>query len=234
MSTILIAGIDEAGRGAVIGPMVIAGVVIDENDESKLVKIGVRDSKELSPAKREKLASEIEKIAKDIFILRIPACKIDSYRASGINLDRIEAMKMAEIINIASADKVYVDSLNNPPRFQKIISEHLHENNKELVVKNFLDESIPVVSAASIIAKTERDKSIKEIKRKVNFDFGVGYSHDSRTIEFIDKLIRERKELPPFIRQSWVTTQVLKENSLQRKIKEFFFKKKEQCKEGER
>jgi len=214
--------------------MVIAGIVIDKKDEAKLVKIGVRDSKELSPQRREKLASEIEKIAKDIFVLRVPACKIDSYRASGINLDRIEAMKMAEIIDISSADTVYVDSLNNPSRFEKIIFGHLRENDKELIVKNFLDESIPVVSAASIIAKTERDKSIEEIKRKVNFDFGVGYSHDKRTIEFIDKLIKERKDLPPFIRQSWITTQVLKENSLQRKIKDFFFKKKEKCKEGER
>jgi len=214
--------------------MVIAGVVIDKRDEAKLVKIGVRDSKELTPQKREKLAVEIEKIAKDIFILRVPACKIDSYRASGINLDKIEAMKMAEIITISSADKVYVDSLSNPNRFERMISEHLHENGKELVVKNFLDETIPVVSAASIMAKTERDKTIEEIKRKVNFDFGVGYSHDSRTIEFIEKLIKERKELPPYIRQSWITTQTLKEKSLQRKIKDFFFKKKEKCKEGNR
>jgi ribonuclease HII len=213
--------------------MVIAGVVIDEKDEAKLVRLGVKDSKKLTPQRRQKLAPEIEKIAKDVFVLRIPACKIDSYRASGINLDKIEAMKMAEIISMSKADKIYIDSLtSNPNRFGSKILEHIPNNRKELVVENYADETYPIVGAASIVAKVERDKTIEEIKRKENYDFGVGYSHDDRTIQFIEELIKRNKPLPPFVRQSWITTQVLKENSLQRKLKDFFFGKKEKCKEG--
>jgi len=214
--------------------MVIAGVVIDKKDEKKLVKMGVKDSKLLSPKKREDLAEKIEKIAKSIVVLRVQPCKIDSYRARGINLDKIEAMKMAEIIDICKVKKVFVDSLEqNSKKFKELILSFLKNKEVELVVENYLDESLPVVSAASIIAKVNRDEAIEEIKKKEGFDFGVGYSHDQRTIEFLKKLIKERGgNLPSYVRQSWITTQVLKGESSQKKIKDFF-KKNEKCKEGE-
>lgn len=211
--------------------MVITGVVIDKKDEKKLKVFGVKDSKELSPKRREELAPLIERIAKSVIVLRVPACKIDSYRAKKINLDRIEAMKMAEIIDMCNADRIYVDSLEfNPEKFKKIILSNLPDKKFDLVVENYADETYPIVGAASIIAKVERDKAIEEIKRKEGIDFGVGYSHDDRTIEFVKKLIKERKELPNYVRQSWVTTQLLKKASWQRRIKDFF-KKKEKCKE---
>jgi ribonuclease HII len=211
--------------------MVIAGVVIDKKDEKKLRALGVKDSKKLSPRRREELALSIEKIARSVIVLRVPACKIDSYRAKKINLDRIEAMKMAEIIEMCNADKIFIDSLEfNPEKFKKIILSNLSDKKFDLVVENYADETYPVVGAASIIAKVERDKAVEEIKRKEGIDFGIGYSHDNRTVEFVKKLIKERKELPNYVRQSWITTQLLKKSSWQRKIKDFF-KKKEKCKE---
>lgn len=203
--------------------MVIAGVVIDKKDEKKLIAFGVKDSKKLSPKRREELAKQIEEIAKDIVVLRVQACKIDSYRAKKINLDKIEAMKMAEIIEMCNADKIYIDSLEqNTKKFKDLIISFLKNRNHNLIVENYLDESVPVVSAASIIAKVERDKAIEEIKNKVKFDFGVGYSHDPRTIKFVKKLISENKELPSFVRKSWITTKILQEKSWQKKIKDFF------------
>jgi len=211
---------------------VVAGVVIDEQDEKKLKELGVKDSKQLSPKKREQLAVEIEKIAKSVFILRVPACKIDTYRSEGINLDKIEAMKIAEIITSCEANTVFVDSLGvNSKKFHNKILELIPQNEAELIIENYADETYTVVSAASIIAKVERDSAIKELKEKVGFDFGVGYSHDKRTIKFLEKLIQKNKNLPPYVRESWVTTQILKENSFQKKLKNFF-KKKEDCKEG--
>lgn len=211
--------------------MVIAGVVIDKKDEKKLIRIGVKDSKVLSPERRKKLAKEIEEIAKNLVVLRVQPCKIDSYRASGINLDKIEAMKMAEIIDVCNVKKVFVDSLEqNSKKFKEMILSFLKNKDVDLVVENYLDESVPVVSAASIIAKVNRDEAIEEIKRKEGIDFGVGYSHDQRTIEFLKKLIKERKgKLPNYVRESWITTQLLKGESLQKKIKDFF-KKSEKCK----
>jgi len=215
--------------------MVIAGVVIDKKYEKKLKALGVKDSKVLSPKRREELAPKIEEIAKSVIVLRVPACKIDSYRAKKINLDRIEAIKMAEIIDMADADKVFVDSLEaNSEKFKQLILNYLSNKKVNMVVENYSDETYPIVSAASIIAKTERDRAVDEIKRKEGVDFGVGYSHDSRTIQFVEKLIKERKELPPYVRRSWITTKILQENSWQRKIKDFIFRKKEKCKEGKK
>lgn len=221
----LMVGVDEAGRGALLGPLVVAGVVVDEDGERELKKIGVKDSKKLTPKKREELAPKIEQIAKSVLVMRIQPCRIDKLRSEGINLDKIEAIKMAEIISMSDAESVYVDSLtHNPKKFTNLIAENLNGKNPEMIVENYADETYPIVSAASIIAKVERDAAIQEIKDKVKVDFGVGYSHDERTVNFVEKLIKSRKPLPSFVRQSWMTTQLLKEASLQSKLKEFFKK----------
>jgi len=226
-------GIDESGRGALIGPMVIAGVTIPKANEKKLKKLGVKDSKLLSPKRREELYGKIEKLSTNISIMRVQPCKIDNYRAMGINLDKIEAMRMAQIIDITSNGSIYIDSLtNNPKKFKQLVVSFLQNKSADLICENYMDESVPVVSAASIIAKVERDRAIEELKKEVGFDFGVGYSHDARSIQFVEKLIKDTKgNLPEYIRKSWVTTETLLENSLQRKLKDFIFGKKEECKE---
>lgn len=228
-----ITGLDESGRGAVLGPMVIAGVTIDKKHEKKLRALGVKDSKQLSPKKREELAETIESLASNMVVMRVQPCKIDTLRSQGINLDKIEAMKMAEIIDMSDGSRVYVDSLEqNSKKFKQLLVSFMKNKKRDLVVENYMDESSIVVGAASIIAKVERDRAVQEIKDKVNFDFGVGYPHDERTIEFIKKLIKDHKEdLPPFVRKSWITTQTLFQQSWQKKLKEFVTGKKEQCKE---
>ncbi|MEM5814945.1 MAG: ribonuclease HII [Candidatus Aenigmatarchaeota archaeon] len=242
----LIGGIDEAGRGSVIGPMVIAGVSIEKKDSKLLKKIGVKDSKELTPKKREILYQQIEKIAKNIVVIKVPACMITNYQEKKISLDRIEAMKMAQIVQTINANKIYVDSIEqNSKKFEEMIREYLKDGNYKLVVKNYLDETIPVVSAASIIAKVERDREIEEIKKAVNFDFGVGYSHDEKTIKFIEKILQNEDYPPKYLRlkwetvkdvaerlleenkkiKKWVLAEILEKDSWQKKIKDFFTKK---------
>ena len=232
-----VTGIDEAGRGAVLGPLVVAGVTIDVKSEKKLKALGVKDSKELTPKRREELYRYIEKIAKDIFVLKVAACRIDTYRNMGVNLDRIEAMKMAEIIDFKSSDKVFIDSLtHNPKRFKSVVEKFVKNKGAELIVENYMDESVVVVSAASIVAKVERDKEIEELKKQVGVDFGVGYPHDQLTIQFLEKIIKETngKQLPDYIRKTWVTTEMLQEKTWQRKVMDFIFKKNEvECKPGE-
>lgn len=226
--TKLIAGIDEAGRGAIIGPLVIACVSIDKEKEEELKSIGVKDSKQLTREKREEIYKEIEKIAKDIVVVRIQACKIDSYREYGINLDEIEAMKIAQLINVVDADLIYIDSLEqNCEKFENLIRSYLNNKNVKLVVKNYLDESVPVVSAASIIAKVERDRALDNLKTQYNYDFGTGYPHDERVIKFIENLIIEKKEIPNFVRRTWLTFENIKEKISQRKLFDFSKKIKE-------
>jgi len=223
-----ITGIDEAGRGAVLGPLVIAGVTVRKEDEEKLRDMGCKDSKVLKPKKREELAEKIEKVAANIIVLRVQPCTIDDYRASGQNLDMIEAMKMAQIITMNDdPGTVYVDALSsNPKGFEKKIVGYMKGKKADMVVKNYMDESVVVVSAASIVAKVERDKAIEDLKKASGVDFGVGYPHDKRTTDFIESFVKEKKELPSFVRRSWMTTQNIIEKNWQKKVGEFFSQKK--------
>jgi len=217
MKTIL--GIDEAGRGSVIGPLVVAGVMIDEKNEEKLRKIGVKDSKKLSPIQRERLYPLIKKIAKDYVALKVSAKEIDELRKEK-NLNIIEAEKMAQIIKTMKADEAYVDTPQVSTEKFKLILLKLAQNHTEIIAENYCDERYPVCSAASIIAKVERDKEVEKIKKIVGFDFGVGYSHDSRSIEFVKKCLKEKKYLE-FIRHSWVTVDGLKSKKEQKTLKEY-------------
>lgn len=151
-------------------------------------------------------------------------------------MDRIEAMKMAQIIGmnetmVGDGGTTFIDALSsNPKRFQQIITSYLKNKDADLVVKNYMDESVVVVSAASIIAKVERDGAIDDIKKRVGVDFGVGYPHDKRTIDFVESLVKQKKELPTFVRRSWVTTQDIIDRNWQKKVKDFFVRK-EHCRE---
>jgi ribonuclease HII len=200
-------------------------VTIDKKDERGLVELGVKDSKQLTPKQRTRLAKEIERIAHSVVVIRVQPCKIDSYRAQKINLDRIEAMKMAQIIDMCGSSCIYLDALtSNPERFAKLVSGYMQTKSAKIVAENFADQKYPVVSAASIIAKVERDKAIEMLKKKLNREFGNGYPHDERTIEFVKELLKKGK-LPSYVRQSWVTAQILQEQRWQRKIKDFLIKR---------
>jgi ribonuclease HII len=228
----MITGIDEAGRGAIIGPMVIAGITVDSSIEAKFKKLGVKDSKQLSPKRREELEAQIIELAKTKgvsgrVVIPIPPCKIDSYRKGNINLNTIEVRTMAEIIDMVGGDRIYVDALTaKPEKFKLQLMEALQtkRDTEDIIAENHADDTYTIVGAASILAKVERDRAIEEIKRKVGYDFGVGYPHDERTIKFIEELIKSRKPLPSFVRKSWSTTQLLREKNWQRKLKDFILR----------
>ncbi len=221
-------GIDEAGRGAVIGPLVVCGLMIDQEREDELKKLGVKDSKELTSRKREELAEKIDQIADNIVVLHVSACNIDSMRRSGINLNQIEALKMADAVNMLLPDKVIIDSPSyNSSKFKDYFMSKLDENAKKarFVFENYADKNHPVVSAASIIAKVERDKKIEQLKKEFGFDFGVGYSHDERTIAFLEKLAKENNgKMPRNIRTTWDTVQEIVKKYEQKGLIKFFDK----------
>ncbi|MEM1549543.1 MAG: ribonuclease HII [Candidatus Methanomethylicia archaeon] len=204
----LIAGIDEAGRGPVIGPMIIAGVMFKEEDCIKLIEIGVKDSKILTPERRQKLYQKITELSVNWTYEVITPKEIDQavfYRKrTGIGLlNKLEAEVMAKIINRLKPDIAYVDSADvDEERFKRTIMEKLTQK-IEIISKHKADAIYPVVSAASIVAKVNRDFIINKIKEKYG-DIGSGYPSDPKTIKFIKKCI-ESGEIPDFIRMSWST-----------------------------
>ena len=198
-----ICGVDDAGRGSMIGPMVIAGISIEKKNIPKLRKLGVRDSKKLSPKKRELLYKQIIKLVDDYHVIRIPPRTIDKYVFEH-NLNHLEAKKMAEVISNLNPDLSYVDSCDvNAARFGREISDL----SKKSKVKSYhyADSRFVVVSAASIIAKVSRDRSIMRLNKTTNL--GSGYPSDKKSVNYVKKVVSSKKSLPTSIRKSWKPVQ---------------------------
>jgi ribonuclease HII len=227
----LVLGIDETGRGAVIGPMVICGLVVREGQQEQLKKMGAKDSKLLSRRKREELAVKIEKMATHTIVFHIPPCKIDNDRSKGINLNQIEAIKMADIINMVEPDMAVVDAPSyNSNKFENYLKSKLKVDGVKLVCENYADKNWPVVSGASIVAKVARDEKIKELEKKLGEPLGVGYPHDTLTIKHLEKVAKENNgKMPNYVRKSWDTTEQIVKKYRQKGIKSFFKRKKKPC-----
>jgi len=208
-----VAGVDDAGRGAVIGPLVIAGVLLKEEDLPKLKELGVKDSKLLSPHRREVLAVEIRKIVQKHSVLKLQPREIDAVVESGRKLHKLnwlEAQTMARVIETLEPDKVYVDASDVlEERFKQQIQECLPFR-IEIISEHKADRNYVAVSAASIIAKVERDREIAELA-KVYGDFGSGYPSDPRTMNFLKQLMEKAEEYPEFIRRSWKPAKKVKD-----------------------
>ena len=198
-----ICGVDDAGRGSMIGPMVIAGISIEKKNIPKLRKLGVRDSKKLSPKKRELLYKEIIKLVDDYHVIRIPPRTIDKYVFEH-NLNHLEAKKMAAVITHLKSEISYVDSCDvNATRFGREISDL--SNKSKVRSYHYADSRFVVVSAASIIAKVSRDRSISRLNK--NYQFGSGYPSDKKSVNFVKKLVSTKKPLPSSVRKSWKPVQ---------------------------
>jgi ribonuclease HII len=206
----IIAGCDEAGRGCICGPLVLAGVSVSHGQEKRLKRIGVRDSKELTHPRRERLAEQIEDIAKDVIVMKVGPCKIDTFMKQGVNLNRIEAMKFADIIRLLNPHLAYIDAPDtNLDKFGRFMGK-LVGDGIEIVAKHKADKDHPVVSAASIIAKVEREQEISRLKEEYG-DFGTGYTSDEITMAWLRGWLRKNRDFPEgLVRRSWITSSVLK------------------------
>ena len=215
----IVGGLDEAGRGAVIGPLTIAGVSIEKEKEGKLKALGIKDSKELSPKEREKLSKEIEKIAKDIFIMHVSPCRIDAYMKAGMNLNMIEIMRFADVADMLRVDVLYVDSPEtNTEKFAKKLLAKM-ETKPKVVSENKADSKYLVVAAASIIAKVARDEEIEKLRKKYGVR-GSGYPSDEETIKWMEEYLEKHKKFPEkgLVRFSWDTTKQILSKRKQRKL----------------
>jgi len=197
-----ICGIDDAGRGSVIGPLVIAGISIEKKNLKKLIAIGVRDSKKLTPKMREILYKKITKIVDNYYVVRISPQTIDRSVLKH-NLNHLEAKTMAKVVLKLKSQISYVDSCDvDYKRFGKEISSL--SSNAKIKSYHHADSRFVTVAAASIIAKVSRDRSIHRLK--TNFDLGSGYPSDKKTIRVVKKILSKKKSVP-FIRMSWKPVQ---------------------------
>jgi ribonuclease HII len=199
----IICGIDEAGRGPVVGPMVLAGFCIEEKKLPLLKEMGAKDSKAIAPKRRKELSKVLKKTAHSYQIEVIEPKEIDNALGDAyLNLNWLEALYTAKIINKLKPDKVMLDlPSNNKHNYLSFIRKNLKVNT-ELDAEHKADVTYPVVSAASILAKVERDRRIREIEKKIGQEIGSGYPSDPRTMDFLGKNHNKYDEI---FRKSWAS-----------------------------
>lgn len=213
----MLGGVEEAGRGPVIGPLVVAIAAIDEEKEIELEQLGVTDSKELTPKQREALYETVVEHCKYEILIVSPKEIDDALESTSSNLNWLEATKMAELINKIKPEKVIVDApSNNLEAFEDFMKKKLTFK-PELIVKHKADRDHTIVGAASILAKVTRDKEIQKLKQEIGVDFGSGYPSDPKTIAFL----KENWDKYPIFRKTWSTWKKLAKSKKQKKIGEY-------------
>jgi ribonuclease HII len=209
--------VDEAGKGSVLGPMVIAAVGV--SSENVFAEFEVADSKLLSPKVRERLYFTIRKRFR-VATVRIDAHEIDEIR-TGMTMNTCVARAHAQAIDKLSPAIAYVDACDvNAFRYADMVKSHLEKSCK-IVSEHNADRTFKVVSAASIVAKVTRDRAITALSKKYG-EIGSGYPSDPVTIAFLSAYIDEYKCPPPIARKSWKTITAMLRKKQQSQLSQFF------------
>ena len=194
-------GVDEAGRGPVIGPLVVCSVAIPDNEVQLLSDMGVKDSKDITPKKREEIRQWFLRNCVErkwsYSIIQCDPKRIDNSVYHG-GLNNLEAELFAESINglnlgpevdvNITCDACDVDA----QRFSRKISQMLENwpwGNSKINSYHKADENYLVVGMASILAKQARDDAVQSIQRKFEFPIGSGYPSDKVTIQAVKMMI---------------------------------------------
>lgn len=204
-----IVGVDEAGRGPVLGPLVVALALCDRKDERKLKKFGKKDSKQLTPKLREDILGELKKFCS--FKEKMLNAEDITRMMDSESLNDIEARAMAELIKQVKDADIMIDL---PDRYSWIFKGRMERFGiKKFEAEHKADENYPIVAAASIYAKVRRDKEIERLKAESGVDFGSGYPSDPKTIAALkDKETQLR--ISKYIRKKWKTLENIKQKKL--------------------
>ena len=217
---VLVSGVDDAGRGCVIGPLVIAGILVEERNISSLKSLGVKDSKQLSSRKRLLLVPKIEDVVLKSSYAYILPDEIDNAVLKGKKFQRLnflEAKAMAKVIDQLNPDIAYVDACDVSADRYGCQVEDLLRTKSKVVSEHKADINHPVVSAASILAKVRRDSAIESLKLAYG-DFGSGYPHDTKLRLFLAKCFEDNGCFPEVVRKSWKTVRDIVDLNCQRKL----------------
>ncbi|MGC9105810.1 MAG: ribonuclease HII [Thermoprotei archaeon] len=195
----MIIGCDEAGRGPLIGPMVVACVGFERDLLGSLEEIGVTDSKQLTPQRRSELFPRIVQASKAVAVTFVPPEIIDKQNLNSLTYQILEGM-VSSLNSIERAEAVFVDKVGSASPLVTYLRFWL--GIPEVVIEEKADAKYVVVGAASIVAKVLRDAVIEELKVKYG-DFGSGYPSDERTRQWVVDYFRSNGYLPPIVRKSW-------------------------------
>jgi ribonuclease HII len=215
----LILGLDEAGRGSVIGPLIVGGFVARRSVLPELSRLGVRDSKLLSPARRVELYGALSALGSCYSVALSPRLIDRHVRHHGLN--ELEARAFADLLQETAPNEAFVDACDvDEGRFGRTV-RRLSGTTVKVHSQHEADRFVPVVSAASIVAKVRRDQAVARIQRTVGMDFGSGYPSDERTVAFVERCLRGTPGSPVWLRESWATTKRIRQQAPARPLESF-------------
>lgn len=203
-----ILGIDEAGRGSVLGPLVVGGFLTERRRAEELRSLGVRDSKLLSRDQRERLFEGLKDLG-DRIAIEIAPSEVDSAVARR-QLNLLEARVFARLLKMTDAQEIFVDACDpRADRFGRRVRSLAHTTAR-VVSRHHADRDVPVVSAASIVAKVCRDRAMDRLRAQLDSDCGSGYASDAKTQEFVTSHLATETGRVAWLRYSWKTVERLK------------------------
>jgi ribonuclease HII len=215
----LVLGIDEAGRGSWVGPLVVGGFLTDRITETKLRDLGVDDSKRLSPQRREEVYDLIGSVGHR-FAVSLPPPVIDRFVRDG-RLNELEARAFARLVRATHPTQVYVDACDPvAARFGDRVSS-LSGVDSPVDARHRADQDVPVVAAASIVAKVCRDRAIDRLRARLGDGMGSGYPSDESTVIFVRSYFEGAREHPAWLRRSWAPTERLMQERTARRLESF-------------
>lgn len=201
-------GFDEAGRGSVLGPMVVGAYLLEDSDAQRVREAGGRDSKGMSAAKRAGAVPALLELAVASRTVVLDAATIDAG-----NLNTLEEEVFVRASAELRPDRVQIDAPVPPrglDRFRRRMAQALQLPLQRVQVANQAEDRFPSVGAASILAKVERDRQMA-LLREAHGDLGSGYPSDPKTRAFLTRLLEAGEPLPPFVRSRWDTVRRLRE-----------------------
>ena len=213
----MICGVDEAGRGPVLGPLVVAAIAVE--NPMWLSDIGVKDSKKLAPKRREELAGKIRQFCK-VEVVQLPAARLDAMMEE-MTLNEIEIRAFASAIEKLRPDEAYLDAADTREEFFGAEVGKLLPFKLKIVSEHKADAKYPVVSGASIIAKTVRDAEVRKIGEQLRENIGSGYPSDPVTMAFMRRYMNRTGQLPPHTRRAWETAANLVEEKKVKNLDSF-------------
>lgn len=199
-----ILGIDEAGRGCVLGDLFVGGYCCTQEQLIEIKEAGATDSKKISPKKRVRILESLKKIGTGD-VIQITPLQIDNG-----NINTLEEEAFATLIVRHQPDKVYIDAPAHPkaiPAFRRRLCQRIlgaGQKIPELIIEPKADLNYPVVGAASIFAKVLRDHSIEPLGA------GSGYPSDPKTRAWLKGFFERGEELPACVRTRWGTIATLR------------------------
>ncbi|MCI4360889.1 MAG: ribonuclease HII [Thermoplasmata archaeon] len=215
-----ILGIDEAGRGSVLGPLVVGGFLARRGHIPQLTEMGVRDSKELRPAQREELYEALGGIGRREQLLLHPPM-IDRFVAHH-GLNELEARAFGRLVRTTAPHRAYVDACDtNAPRFGARVAHWGGVPLETVVARHKADRDLPIVAAASIVAKVVRDRAIARLGARLGTTIGSGYPADPITRDFVRDSLLHPASAMTWLRHSWATTETLKPHPPTRTLESF-------------